>query len=271
MSPAEAAPAAPRLPLPAADGIGDRVLFDPSRPLYVTHLAPPAERLTLAVVSIRRLRALTPAQLDGMTGRHFTASEDAYARSLPAPRRRYDWLAGRLALKHAVAAHQRRYRGIALEPPEVGVRTVTRGIQAGKPVVDAPLEVGLSHAGDFAVAVCGPHAIGVDLEYDRRIPPLLAQLLAADHDPAAVSPDARRLRAMPLALRWACKEAVLKHYGFGLRVDAREVALTGWRPDGGFTWRPGGGLLRHAPAADTRPPAGWARRLQGHFLALVWT
>lgn len=101
------------------------------------------------------------------------------------------------------------------------------------------------------------------------MPPTLARLLDEECDPRAPSADARRLAAMPATLRWTCKEAVLKYYGFGLRIDAGEVALTGWLPDGRFTWRPGGGLLRHAPVAETRRPAGWAGVVAGHHLALV--
>ncbi|MFB7657279.1 MULTISPECIES: 4'-phosphopantetheinyl transferase family protein [unclassified Streptomyces] len=269
MSSVEAAarPAAGPASPPVA--LAGQVVLDASRPLRVTHLTPAARRLTLAVVSIRWLHAQTPAALAALRSRHLTAAETVLAADLRAPRRRHEWLAGRLALKHAVSAHAGRHWGRTREPRAIEVHTVVGGIQAGKPVVDAPVEVGLTHSGDFAVAVCGPHAIGVDLEHDRPMPPTLSGVLARECDPRASAPDARRLATMPPALRWTCKEAVLKYYGFGLRVDAREVALTGWHPDGHFTWRPGGGLLRHAPAAEVHRPTGWAGEVHGHYLALV--
>ncbi|AIV33753.1 4'-phosphopantetheinyl transferase family protein [Streptomyces sp. CCM_MD2014] len=263
MSPGETATAR------TAGGLADQVVLDVSRPLRVTHLTPAARRLTLAVVSIGWLRGRSEEALAELRARYLTPAEAERAAMLHAPRRRHEWLAGRLALKHAVSAHGRRHWHVDRAPGTVEVRTVVGGIQAGRPVVDAPVEVGLTHSGDFAVAVCGPHAIGVDLEYDRPMPPTLARVLDRECDPGAPSPDARRLAAMPPALRWTCKEAVLKYYGFGLRVDAREVALTGWLPDGRFTWRPGGGLLRHAPTAETRRPTGWAGAVHGHHLALV--
>ncbi|MFG2681652.1 4'-phosphopantetheinyl transferase family protein [Streptomyces sp. NPDC048392] len=250
-------------------GLADQVVLDAARPLRVTHLRPASRRLTLAVVSVGWLRGRSPQALAALRARYLTSFETERAAALRAPRRRQEWLAGRLALKHAVSAHGARHWGLVREPGAIEVHTVAGGIQAGRPVVDAPVEVGLTHSGDFALAVCGPHAIGVDLEHDRPMPPTLARLLDLECDPRAPSPDARRLAAMPPTLRWTCKEAVLKYYGFGLRVDAGEVALTGWLPDGRFVWRPGGGLLRHAPAAETRRPTGWAGAVHGHYLALV--
>ncbi|WP_432184018.1 4'-phosphopantetheinyl transferase family protein [Streptomyces tendae] len=249
--------------------LAGQVVLDASRPLWITHLRPDSRRLTLAVVSIARLRERGPHGLAALRARYLTSAETERAATLRAPRRRVEWLAGRLALKHAVSAHGRRHWGLAREPRTVEVGAVTGGLQGGRPVVDAPVEVGLTHSGDFAVAVCGPHAVGVDLEHDRPMPPTLARVLDEECDPRAPTPDARRLAAMPATLRWTCKEAVLKYYGFGLRIDAGEVALTGWLPDGRFTWRPGGGLLRHAPVAETQRPAGWAGVVAGHHLALV--
>ncbi|GAA4293537.1 4'-phosphopantetheinyl transferase superfamily protein [Streptomyces violaceoruber] len=218
-----------------AVSLTDQVVLDASRPLWITHLRPDPRRLTLAVVSIARLRERGPRGLAALRARYLTAAETEQAATLRAPRRRLEWLAGRLALKHAVSAHGRRHWGLAREPRTVEVRAVSGGLQGGRPVVDAPVEVGLTHSGDFAVAVCGPHAVGVDLEHDRPMPPTLARLLDEECDPRAPSADARRLAAMPATLRWTCKEAVLKYYGFGLRIDAGEVALTGWLPDGRFT------------------------------------
>ncbi|MEU2722904.1 4'-phosphopantetheinyl transferase family protein [Streptomyces smyrnaeus] len=255
-------------PSPFRSGAGRRITLDPQVPLRVFHLA---RRLTLAVVSIAWLHTAGDAARRRLTSRHLTAREAAYAASLPLPSRRCEWLAGRLAVKHSVCAHQLRQRGHLVTNREVRVDAIPDGMRAGKPVVDAPVEVGLSHSADLAVAVCGPHAVGVDLEHRREVPPLLAELLTAEGEPHSADPERRLLAAMPLPLRWACKEAVLKHYGFGLRVDACEVALTGWRPDGRFSWRAGVGLLRHAPAAEGGLKESWAFEIDGYYLAVVST
>ncbi|WP_243087352.1 hypothetical protein [Streptomyces sp. 891-h] len=267
MSTADAPPRALAPPRPAT-GAALGIALDPGSPLRVYHLA---RRLTLAVVSIAWLDAAGDAVRERLASRHLTAHEAAYAASLPLRQRRCEWLAGRLALKHSVCAHQLRHWGRLVSSRHIRVDTVVGGMRAGKPVVDAPVEVGLSHSAGLAVAVCGPHAVGVDLEHRREVPPLLAELLLAEGEPHPTEPGQRLLAGMPLPLRWACKEAVLKHYGFGLRVDACEVALTGWRPDGRFSWRARSGLLRHAPAAADGLEESWAFEIDGYFLAVVST
>ncbi|MGD9486100.1 hypothetical protein WDH52_23135 [Streptomyces sp. TRM70308] len=75
---------------------------------------------------------------------------------------------------------------------------------------------------------------------------------------------------MPLPLRWACKEAVLKYFGFGLRFDTREVRLTSWRPDHRFTWTPGTALAAYTPLLG-KGVENWAySNLDGYCLALAW-
>ncbi|CAM5297136.1 4'-phosphopantetheinyl transferase family protein [Streptomyces aurantiogriseus] len=243
-------------------------MLDRARPLHVAHLA---DRLTVAVVSVAWLRAQSEAVLARLEARHLAPEEAARAAALHVPRRRYEWLAGRFAVKHGVCAYLRRHRGRDAGTRAVRVGAVPHGPMAGRPVVDAPVGVGISHSGDFAVAACGPHAVGIDLEHRRTLSPPLALLLSREGDPRSPCPEGGRLAGMPLPLRWACKEAVLKYYGFGLRVDFREVALTGWHHDGWFSWRAGPGLLRHAPTADRAAPRTWAREVGGCFLALVWT
>ncbi|WP_244502492.1 4'-phosphopantetheinyl transferase family protein [Streptomyces oceani] len=235
--------------------------------MTVRHLT---ERLTLAVVSIAWLRKQSDATRAGLERRHLSPQEAAYATALPVRRRRDEWLAGRFAIKHCVTAHQRRHRGVTAATREVRVDRLVAGMRSGKPVVDVPVEVGLSHSGDFAVAACGPHAIGVDVEHRTELPPLVRELLDGDGDPSSWHSGVRRLASMPEALRWACREAVLKHYAVGLRVNVREVVLTRWEPDGRFHWRAGPELLRQAPADGYRPLTTWAGRVDGYSLALVW-
>lgn len=239
------------------------VVFDPTRPLHIGHARGP---LTLAVVSIAWLRAQPAHTRAAIETRHLHADESAYAGSLRVPKRRFEWLAGRLAVKHAVREYRRRHTGADVGTREVRVRKVGSGLRAGKPLVDGPGEIGLSHSADFAIAACGPRGVGIDLELSREMAPMLTELLATDVDGGTDG-----LAAMPTSLRWACKEAVLKYFGFGLRVDTREVGLTAWRTDGRFSWTAGPVLRGHAPsAADGWRFDSWAREVDGYSLALVW-
>jgi 4'-phosphopantetheinyl transferase len=249
-----------------APGLDESVTLDASRPLHISHVRGP---LTIAVVSIAWLRERSDTARTAIETRHLSDEEAEQAAVLHLHKRRLEWLAGRLAIKHSVCAYQQRHIGASTRTRDIRVSAVAEGIRAGKPTVNAPVEVGLSHSADLAVAACGPRAIGIDLERSREVPPLLAEILALDSG-AAADAAGRRLGAMPLSLRWACKEAVLKHFGFGLRVDTREVELTRWKSDGRFSWQAGPGLRRHAPAADGRRFDSWAREVDGYAMALVW-
>jgi 4'-phosphopantetheinyl transferase len=241
-----------------------RDLLRVARPLHVRHV--PAGPL-IAAVSIAWLRTLEPHALERLRRRHLAPDEVEFAHALPFAKRRWEWLAGRLAIKLAVAHHLRFRPGPALATRAVRVTPVAEGPAKGKPEVNASVEVGLSHSADFAVAACAAGPVGIDVERRRDFPPYTRELLAftpgeLDH------PAAGRLTAMPETLRWACKEAVLKRYGVGLRVDVREVVLTGWHADGTFTWRAGPCLRRSVPASS-RPDRGWAEETGGYAVALV--
>ncbi|TDD80543.1 4'-phosphopantetheinyl transferase superfamily protein [Actinomadura rubrisoli] len=241
------------------------VLLDPARPLHLAHAGP---GLTIATVSIDWLRDQPSGRLAGIVSRHLSPGEREHAAALRLPKRRVEWLAGRLAAKHAVRVHRRRRLGITGPTRDISVDAVPEGPRAGKPRVNAPVEIAISHSAGFAVAACGCRPVGIDVERHREISPVLARRISSVDRPAAAGPH-DRLPLMPPPLRWTCKEAVLKYFGFGLRVDVREVRLTGWRPDGGFTWSPGP-ALRSAAAASPWPGHGWAREIGGYALALVW-
>lgn len=253
-----------RAPLPAGHGI----VFDPRRPLRIWS----AGELTVSTVSIAWLRERDETTVAELLDRHLSAEEAAYAATLPVPKRRWEWLAGRLAVKHGVRHHHRRRFGTVAAVADITVAPVLGGLLAGKPtvVVATPpvggggTSISIAHSADFAVAACAAGEIGIDLERSRELSPVLAGLLSTDDD----SRSGSRLAGMPLPLRWACKEAVLKYVGVGLRVDSSEVRLTGWWPDGRFSWVPGPRLRRCA--AGIGPGVhSWAREVDGYSLAVV--
>lgn len=126
MGPAVTAPPARA----AVAGLDEGLVLDPARPLYVCHVRGP---LTLAVVSIARLRTLGEAARTALESRHLDASEAARAAGLALPKRRLEWLAGRLALKHGVCAYRARHFGARTRTRDVRVGAVAEGLRAAAP------------------------------------------------------------------------------------------------------------------------------------------
>ncbi|MEW2191429.1 4'-phosphopantetheinyl transferase family protein [Streptomyces microflavus] len=250
-------------------GLDDRLRLDPERPLLV-HRAPGP--LTFAVVSIAWLRALDPGALEHLADTRLHPSECAVHRGLALPKRRSEWLAGRLAVKYAVADHLRRDdRGTRHDtsgPHEIVVHAVPDGPRAGKPFVREPVHIGLSHSLDYAIAVGGSHPLGIDLE-GRPMGPHVARMLAVPGGRQAPA-GLRRVAGMPLRLRWACREAVVKYTGVAGREALHQTRVTDWQPDGTFHWSPGASLLRHSHGPDSLPAHGWARQLGIYALAVTW-
>jgi len=162
------------------------------------------------------------------------AYEDALAALLPeeqaraaelAPVRRRDWVAGRRALRAALAR-----AGLACDAPVLAD-------DRGAPVLPAGVDGSVSHKRGLAVALASPRdpaaRVGVDVE-----------LLAAarlDIAPRVLTPDERAAladldasaRARAVTLRFSLKEAVYKAIDPFVRryVGFREVAV--WpAPDG---------------------------------------
>lgn len=244
----------PRPPTAVA-AFGSPLGLDVAQPLSVHDLPGP---MTLAVVSIGWLRGLDADRRRALVDRHLDRDEAQQESSFPVPKRRDEWLAGRLAVKHGVCGF-RRHHDETLATRSIRVVPVPAGLCKGRPMVDHLAHVSLSHSGDFAVALAGPRPVGVDIERVRELAPPLVTLLR--RDPAG---------DMPLLLRWACKEAVLKCLGVGLRVQSREVVLTAWRDDGTFAWRPGPVLRRRLPGPTSARHAGWAGTIDGYALAAAW-
>lgn len=171
---------------------------------------PPAEaqRLAAAAEAGKARETLSAAELD------------AY-RALAAPKRRLDWLAGRLAAKKAL----RLRLSNSIQPPSLAGIEIFNDA-SGKPFCRVPepcrqaarrLSFSISHCaqGGLCAVVSGP-AVGVDWEI---VAPRAARLLEM-----VLHPTERR-PASPLEETriWTLKEAVLKLLGLGLSCDPTEI------------------------------------------------
>ena len=117
--------------------------------------------------------------------------------------------------------------GIGAEPIEVShLCPNCGGTDHGRPVVVAPArqrDVGVSIAhshGIDAIAVNPQGSVGIDLESIAQVARRrVADVLVRPDEIAATPTDAARL--------WTTKEALLKLSGHGLRLDLRELRVSG--------------------------------------------
>jgi 4'-phosphopantetheinyl transferase EntD len=169
-----------------------------------------------------RLAGRAPRALaEALAGLH--AEERVHAATL-APARRRDWVAGRLALRTALAG-----AGLACE-------AAVLADDRGAPALPAGLCGSISHKRGLAVALVAPGGgarIGVDLE--QWAPPRLdlASRVLTDAERAALAGLDEAARGLAVVLRFALKEAVYKAIDPLVRryVGFREVAV--WPDDVG--------------------------------------
>jgi len=102
-----------------------------------------------------------------------------------------------------------------------------------RPVADAPVDVSLSHAGGWVVAVASLDArVGVDVEPLRVVSPALARRCLSTRELTWLEGGDPGSHSRRFAELWTAKEAYLKATGSGLSTDPRDVRIdpTGDRP-----------------------------------------
>ncbi|MBP8807163.1 MAG: 4'-phosphopantetheinyl transferase superfamily protein [Kofleriaceae bacterium] len=175
--------------------------------------------------------------------------EEVAAAAHLGPARRREYLAGRRALRAALA-------DLGVTAPAIGADP------RGAPIVPAPMVGSISHKGELALAVAAPAdgwTVGVDLE--RRAPRTidLSRRVLTDRELAALADrddDARR-RAVVQA--FAIKEAIYKAIDpfLGRYVGFREVAV----------WPEGDRVEVEAPAAWGLEVVAACAEVDDHWVA----
>ena len=191
--------------------------------------------LILKIVDLVRLEADLAADQAGVLTTGLLADEEAATLAgLRLPKRRREWLGGRVAAKEAARSLMTR-RGLAA-PPLSGL--TVRADEDGRPrlwlaAADRPVlpAISISHSGDYAgaLAVSGADC-GLDIQ---RVTPRVMRvgerflsgaemaLLAASPCLAGLDPAAR------FCLAWAAKEAARKAIRRPAPVGFLELTLTG--------------------------------------------
>jgi len=145
------------------------------------------------------------------------------------PRRRREWLLGRVVAKDAVRSWLARSHGVVIGPRAISIATTP----AGAPYVDhivgfneaPPPAVSLAHSSTTIVAASGPAsiALGVDVESRDRSIHALARALDADELRFVESARLEVIDAL------AAKEAASKALGIGLGGSLRRWPIRGFR------------------------------------------
>ena len=168
---------------------------------------------------------------DYLARRYLTTSERTVYDGL-SPRRRRQWLAGRVAAKDAVRAWLRRHRGIeSIYPQELCIVNDA----AGAPrlfanvtdTVPDGLHVSIAHKNlrgtVLAVAIVGEHAVGIDLETIEPRDEGFLQLTYSEAERILLAgPDA----ATEYTRGWVAKEVAAKARGTGLQGRPRDFVIT---------------------------------------------
>ena len=147
--------------------------------------------------------------------------EQAFYHTLKLPKRKTEWLGGRLALKKLLVAH---LGGTLtdfeiLTPGGVGKPAVKRGGQT----ITIPFS--LTHSNGYAVAAIAPQAkyVGIDLE---KVAPRISAWSTDFFHPTELTQNTDEF----LTSLWTQKEAVVKLLGSGLTINTFEVRIIEAKP-----------------------------------------
>lgn len=154
---------------------------------------------------------------DYLSRRYLTAAERAVYDGL-SPRRRRQWLNGRVAAKDAVRAWLRTHRGVdELFPQELRIDNDARGAPLLRAnvttTVPDTLHISISHKDALALAIVSEQPVGIDIErVEAREESFLALAFTAAERKFLAGADA----AAEYARGWVAKEVVAKLGGTGL-------------------------------------------------------
>ena len=146
---------------------------------------------------------------------------------LHVPKRRQDWLLGRLVAKRAVAA----WLGPADRPPPpsaIEILAAADGApEAYVATVAAPLAISISHGAGRALCAVVPRgmAVGCDLEHVEPRDEGLVEDFFSEDEVAIVRSRDGRARDLLVTLVWSAKESALKLLREGLRLDTRSARV----------------------------------------------
>jgi phosphopantetheinyl transferase len=159
-----------------------------------------------------------------------TRERERYAR-LVVPKRRREWLAGRVAAKELI----RKRHGLSGDGAlrRIEIAAPQHGPDKGKPYyqvdgVAGRFDLSISHSHDVAIAEIAATPedhIGIDVEKVEPRDASFEALALTARERAAISGLAGPARALAVTTRWVLKEALSKALGMGLRLRFDHVTV----------------------------------------------
>ncbi len=163
---------------------------------------------------------------DYLSRRYLTAAERETYES-QSPRRRRQWLSGRIAAKDAVLTYLRRERGLkSVFPQELRIENDARGAPHIQPnVTDSvplSLHISLTHKGNLAAAIVGEAPVGIDIErIEVRDEGFITMAFTAHERLLLRGED----DATAYTRGWVAKEVIAKADGTGLRGNPKDFII----------------------------------------------
>jgi len=157
-----------------------------------------------------------------------SASEQRTFKRLRFPKRREEWLLGRWTAKQLLRRSLEGYEGLALSVISVGVDPDGAPYLSVQGEGRLPASLSISHRAGRAVCALSPAlspTIGVDLECVEPRPRAFVEDFFTAQEAARVWACAPERRDTLVTAMWSAKEAVLKAFREGLRVDTRAIEV----------------------------------------------
>lgn len=149
--------------------------------------------------------------------------------SMRFPKRRMEWLLGRLTAKTLLVRCLPELAAVHLDQITIGNHAEGAPFVSivGEPL---PLQLSISHREGLAVAALSANperSVGIDLEWVEDHPQSFYEDFFTPGELVILAGTPDNRKTLVGTLIWSAKEAVLKAMGKGLRLDTRSVDITG--------------------------------------------
>jgi phosphopantetheine--protein transferase-like protein len=199
-----------------------------------------AKGIALTLVDIYTIGEMLKRYGSGSCRDLLTQWECAYADSRKIPKRRIDFLSGRIAGKGAVSEYLNIIKKTKGKSPGFNDIEI-RKTDTGAPAVcimnkESELLISISHSGRCAVSTVSGmmnyRGIGIDIERVEKRNSSFLNVAFSEHEIARLqreyknpSKDSEKRIDEEITRYWTIKESVLKSLGIGLNVDLKDIDI----------------------------------------------